>query len=91
MSKQRTVNEPKQETSTEGIVKVADRLHYITFWLDESDVKKIQALADLEEHDNFHTFLRYHVVKTGLEVLMSNTQDIGEKFVERLEGKKEDA
>ena len=66
------------------MVRVSDCLNYVTFWLDDYDVARIQALADPEENDNFHTFLRHHVIKTGLECLFSNHEEIGQKFAKKL-------
>lgn len=73
----------------ESIVPVNDCLNYVTFWLDEWTMQKIRALVELEEHQAIYTFLRYQVIKTGLECLRSNTEEIGAKFVKQLEGKKE--
>lgn len=72
----------------ETITQFKGCLNYITFWLDNYGMKRVQALADLEE-ENVYNFLRNHVIKTGLDCLLSNYPEIGEKFAEKLVGKKE--
>lgn len=87
MSRQKTVAE-EQQPPKENVLHI-NGVSYVTFLLDTVDVKKIETLANLEDMP-FHAFLRYHVIATGLDCLLSNTQDIGRKFVEHLEAKKEE-
>lgn len=75
----------------ESIIPVSDCMSYVTFWLDGWAMERIQALVELEEHHDIYAFLRYEVIKTGLECLLSNHGEIGRKYVEKLMPQKKEA